>query len=125
MDGKKVDSQEKSSPDGDVLAGETTMLSKDEQHLAKLGYKQGLLTKVAREYDENIGTYLLRKSLPEFFRHLGLFESWAATYITMNFVSGLPVLFGFAMYTGGPKAAFANWTMVGGYVLIVEISPWL
>lgn len=34
----------------------------------------------------------------------------------MNFVSGLPVLFGFAMYTGGPKAAFANWTMVGGYV---------
>lgn len=52
----------------------------------------------------------------EFFRHLGLFESWAATYITMNFVSGLPVLFGFAMYTGGPKAAFANWTMVGGYV---------
>lgn len=55
-------------------------------------------------------------ALAEFFRHLGLFESWAATYITMNFVSGLPVLFGFAMYTGGPKAAFANWTMVGGYV---------
>lgn len=57
---------------------------------------------------------------PEFFRHLGLFESWAATYITMNFVSGLPVLFGFAMYTGGPKAAFANWTMVGGYVRTAE-----
>lgn len=35
----------------------------------------------------------------------------------MNFVSGMPVLFGFAMYTGGPKAAFANWTMVGGHVL--------
>lgn len=34
----------------------------------------------------------------------------------MNFVSGMPVLFGFAMYTGGPKAAFANWTMVGGHV---------
>ena len=40
----------------------------------------------------------------------------------MNFVSGLPVLFGFAMYTGGPKAAFANWTMVGGYVHTTEAS---
>ncbi|KAH8780967.1 amino acid or gaba permease, partial [Diaporthe sp. PMI_573] len=70
----------------------------DEQHLAKLGYKQ------------------------EFFRHLGLFESWAATYITMNFVSGLPVLFGFAMYTGGPKAAFANWTMVGGLSFFVSLA---
>lgn len=55
-------------------------------------------------------------SAPEFFRHLGFFENWAATYIAMNFVSGMPVMFGFAMYTGGPKAAFANWTMVGGHV---------
>lgn len=39
MDDKKLDV--KSSADGDVSAGETTMLSKDEQHLAKLGYKQG------------------------------------------------------------------------------------
>lgn len=52
----------------------------------------------------------------EFFRHLGFFENWSATYISMNFVSGMPVLFGFAMETGGPKAAFANWTMIGGYV---------
>lgn len=48
----------------------------------------------------------------------------------MNFVSGLPVLFGFAMYTGGPKAAFANWTMVGGYVhttmeWIVDPHPYI
>lgn len=39
MDDKKLDV--KSSADGDVSAGETAMLSKDEQHLAKLGYKQG------------------------------------------------------------------------------------
>lgn len=83
--------------------------------------------------------------MTEFIRHLGFFENWAATYITMNFVSGascfpcqpteadgtylylpptsttylppgMPVLFGFAMTTGGPKSAFANWTMIGGYV---------
>lgn len=66
------------------------------------------------------GVCLTDDALPEFFRHLGLFESWAATYITMNFVSGIPVLFGFAMYTGGPRAAFANWTMVGGYACTAE-----
>lgn len=41
MDEKNLDSGLKSSADADVSAGETTMLSKDEQHLAKLGYKQG------------------------------------------------------------------------------------
>lgn len=115
MDDKKLDV--KSSADGDVSAGETAMLSKDEQHLAKLGYKQG---KFCSEKSNRMAVFFwgwIDDALPEFFRHLGLFESWAATYITMNFVSGLPVLFGFAMYTGGPKAAFANWTMVGGYVL--------
>ena len=40
----------------------------------------------------------------------------------MNFVSGMPVLFGFAMYTGGPQAAFANWTMVGGFSLFVSLA---
>jgi amino acid transporter len=40
----------------------------------------------------------------------------------MNFVSGIPVLFGFVMYTGGPTAAFANWTMVGGLSFIVSLS---
>lgn len=114
MDDKKLDV--KSSADGDVSAGETAVLSKDEQHLAKLGYKQGKFR--SEKSNRMTGVFWGRTddALPEFFRHLGLFESWAATYITMNFVSGLPVLFGFAMYTGGPKAAFANWTMVGGYV---------
>lgn len=40
----------------------------------------------------------------------------------MNFVSGMPVLFGFAMYTGGPQAAFANWTMVGGLSTFVSLA---
>ena len=40
----------------------------------------------------------------------------------MNFVSGIPVLFGWVMYTGGPTAAFANWTMVGGLSFVVSLS---
>jgi amino acid transporter len=39
----------------------------------------------------------------------------------MNFVSGIPVLFGFVMYTGGPQAAFSNWTIVGGFSFIVSL----
>lgn len=39
----------------------------------------------------------------------------------MNFVSGIPVLFGFAMYTGGTQSAFANWTMAGGLAFIVSL----
>ncbi|KAH8674340.1 amino acid or gaba permease [Xylariales sp. PMI_506] len=70
----------------------------DEFQLATLGYKQ------------------------EFIRSLGLFENWAATFTSMNFVSGIPMLLGFVMYTGGPTAAFANWTMVGGLSLTVSLS---
>ncbi|KAF2095068.1 amino acid transporter [Rhizodiscina lignyota] len=73
-------------------------MSKDEHRLAQLGYKQ------------------------VFIRSFGMFENWAATFTTMNFVSGMPVLFGFAMYTGGPQAAFANWTMVGGFSFIVSLA---
>ena len=40
----------------------------------------------------------------------------------MNFVSGMPVLFGWIMYTGGPKSASANWTMAGGFSCIVSLS---
>jgi amino acid transporter len=40
----------------------------------------------------------------------------------MNVISGIPVLFGFIMYTGGPKSAFTNWTMVGGLSFIVSLS---
>lgn len=46
MNEKKLEAQTKSSADGDVSAGETMVLSKDEQHLAKLGYKQGASTTV-------------------------------------------------------------------------------
>ncbi|KAK4539886.1 hypothetical protein LTR36_010280 [Oleoguttula mirabilis] len=81
----------------DVVEGNVYM-SNDEAHLASLGYKQ------------------------EFYRHLGLFENWAATFSSMNFISGIPVLFGWIMYTGGPSSAFANWTMIGGLSFIVSLS---
>ncbi|MCJ1299427.1 hypothetical protein MMC08_002219 [Hypocenomyce scalaris] len=71
--------------------------TEDEFQLAKLGYKQELI------------------------RGLGLFENWAATFTSMNFISGIPVLFSFVMYTGGPEAAFANWTMVGGFSFCVSL----
>ncbi|KAF2721446.1 amino acid or gaba permease [Polychaeton citri CBS 116435] len=73
-------------------------MSRDEHHLATLGYKQ------------------------TFIRSFGLFENWAATFTTMNFTNGLPGLFGFAMYTGGPQAALANWCMVGGLSTIVALA---
>lgn len=53
MDEKKLESQTKSSADGDVSAGETAVLSKDEQHLAKLGYKQGMWAQKVKEYDRD------------------------------------------------------------------------
>ena len=77
---------------------EGRVFTHDEYHLATLGYKQ------------------------EFIRSLGFFESWASVLTSMNFVSGIPVLFGWVMYTGGPKAAFANWTMVGGFSFLVSLS---
>ncbi|KAB5585165.1 amino acid or gaba permease [Coniochaeta sp. 2T2.1] len=33
----------------------------------------------------------------------------------------IPVVFGWAMYTGGPPSAFANWTMVGGFSFVVSL----
>ncbi|KIW91483.1 uncharacterized protein Z519_07449 [Cladophialophora bantiana CBS 173.52] len=77
--------------------GTAVVLTHDEYHLATLGYKQ------------------------EFIRSLGFFESWSSTFTSMNFISGIPVLFGWVMYTGGPQAAFANWTMVGGLSCIVSL----
>lgn len=73
----KSPSLEKDSPstnttgETDIAHGTTThVFTHDEYHLATLGYKQ------------------------EFYRSLGFFESWAATFTSMNFVSGIPVLFG-------------------------------
>src|SRR5271154_2302831 len=55
-------------------------------------------------------------------RGLGLFENWAATFTTMNFVSGMPILLGFALATGEPQAALSNWTMEGGHSLVVSFA---
>lgn len=86
--------------DVDVAEGEVEKvhMDKDEYHLAMLGHKQ------------------------QFFRGLGMFQNWAATFTAMNYVSGIPVLFGFAMISGGPQAALGNWTMIGGFSLIVSLS---
>ena len=94
-DTKPIPDSGESLTEGESYVGQ--VLTHDEYHLATLGYKQ------------------------EFIRCLGLFESWAATFSSMNFISGIPVLFGWVMYTGGPEAAFANWTMVGGLSCIVSL----
>lgn len=70
---------------GEVDARE---MSRDDEMLARMGYKQ------------------------ELNRGLGLFENWAATFACMNFVSGMPVLFGWVMMTGGPQAAVTSWSLV-------------
>lgn len=41
--------------------------------------------------------------------------------VDLDTVSGIPVLFGFIMYTGGPASAFTNWTMVGGLSVVVSL----
>ena len=61
------------------------------------------------------------KELPFLIRSQEVFHH-LQSQTTMNFVSGMPVLFGFAMYTGGPQAAFANWTMVGGLSFFVSLA---
>ncbi|RVX66664.1 hypothetical protein B0A52_09477 [Exophiala mesophila] len=96
-DGKSPSDPPSDAPSVQEGAVGGLILTHDEFHLATLGYKQ------------------------EFVRSLGFLESFAATFSTMNFISGIPVLFGFVMYTGGPKAAFANWTMVGGFSCIVSL----
>ena len=53
---------------------------------------------------------------------LGLFENWTATFTTMNFVSGMPILLGFSLATGGLQAAFSNWTMVRGLSLVISFA---
>ena len=71
-------------------------------------------------------------------RGLGLFENWAATFSVlkydinpgattdqmqcMNFVSGMPVLFGWVMMTGGPQAAFTSWTIVSTVSCVVALA---
>lgn len=51
MDDKKLESRVQPSAGHDVSAGEPMVLSKDEQHLAKLGYKQGQPT---RDFQEGV-----------------------------------------------------------------------
>ena len=72
---------------------EIKLMTKDEYHLATLGYRQVLV------------------------RGLGLFENWTATFTTMNFVSGMPILLGFAPATSRPQAACSNGPWWEGFLL--------
>ncbi|PHH63091.1 hypothetical protein CDD81_6336 [Ophiocordyceps australis] len=74
------------------------VISRDDELLATLGYKR------------------------ELNRGLGLFENWAATFSCMNFVSGMPVLFGWVMMTGGPQAAITSWTVVSTVSCLLALA---
>lgn len=108
-------------------------LSNDEYQLAQLGYKQGihLLIMICCGNPSNLSK---NSSAPWGCLRTGqrhspfvTLTSVLATYIltvrqTMNFISGIPMMFAFVMSTGGPEAAFANWTMVGGFSFIVSLA---
>ncbi|KAH8816794.1 amino acid or gaba permease [Xylogone sp. PMI_703] len=96
-DTERIEPMRRESEVGSIEIMKNTF-TQDEYQLATLGYKQ------------------------EFIRGLGLFENWAATFSSMNYASGIPVLFGWVMYSGGPTAAFANWTMIGGISTILSLS---
>ncbi|KXS12783.1 amino acid transporter [Gonapodya prolifera JEL478] len=72
-------------------------MDKDAIALAKLGYNQS------------------------FSRALGAFENFAASFSTIAFTVGLPQLFGYAMLTGGPLAAWINWIIVGCLALSTSL----
>jgi len=40
----------------------------------------------------------------------------------MNFVSGLPILFGWIMMTSGPQAAFVSWTTVSALSCLLALA---
>lgn len=40
----------------------------------------------------------------------------------MNFVSGMPILFGWVMMTGGPQAAFTSWTIVSTISCVLALA---
>ncbi|KAK5717047.1 hypothetical protein LTR15_008935 [Elasticomyces elasticus] len=106
---EKLDLSKSASASGEYTdSGEGQVhMSKDEAHLAAMGYKQGIVFLHLLKH-ETQDTHVLQSST-------GILDC-------MNFISGIPVLFGWVMYTGGPTPAFANWTMIGGLSTIVSLS---
>ncbi|KAL1302436.1 hypothetical protein AAFC00_002829 [Neodothiora populina] len=88
----------KSGSDNDRPVTSKNGMTSDEYQLATLGYKQ------------------------VFVRNFTFIENLAVSYSSMNFVNALVIMFGFAMATGGPQAALANWTMAGSLALMVALS---
>ena len=82
---------EPSSPQNDT--SEVTLLTQDEYHLGQLGYKvstfpkgrQGLqVDRCSKSLAPLINFAIANVNKQEFYRHLGLFENWAATFTTMS-----------------------------------------
>lgn len=120
------------SPSNDVSNGfESKAVSKDEYQLAQLGYKQGVFSALViywilmfeKNFFAPLG-YLKIGLLPLPFVILSAhpYRGILTLGQTMNFISGIPMMFAFVMSTGGPQAAFANWTMVGGFSFIVSLA---
>jgi hypothetical protein len=95
---EKLEKAELQNPDngGEKTSNvvETVEMSRDEYTLATLGYRQvfvrsfGLFEDVGHDFNLQLMARCATKDVTQ----------WAATFTTMNFVSGMPVLFGFAMY---------------------------
>jgi hypothetical protein len=93
MGSEKPEHTELQAHDGKPNTSHATVveMTRDEYTLATLGYRQvfvrsfGLFENVGEAKDFRLFQMLIE-------------TSWAATFTTMNFVSGVPVLFGFAMY---------------------------
>lgn len=51
-----------------------------------------------------------------------ILETDKACLQCMNFVSGMPILFGFVMTTGGPQAAVSSWILVSTVSCFVALS---
>ncbi|KAK3620274.1 hypothetical protein LTR22_025667 [Elasticomyces elasticus] len=110
---EKLDLSKSASASGEYTdSGEGQVhMSKDEAHLAAMGYKQGTSSYIRSSTRPK--TLTPRRILP---------ASWTLRVMGCYFFHGIPVLFGWVMYTGGPTPAFANWTMIGGLSTIVSLS---
>jgi hypothetical protein len=73
---------------------ETVEMSRDEYTLATLGYRQVFVRSFG--LFENASLIPSRYVVARWATKTVI--QWVATFTTMNFVSGMPVLFGFAMY---------------------------
>eukprot|EP01111_Echinosteliopsis_oligospora_P003176 TRINITY_DN15103_c0_g1_i1.p1 TRINITY_DN15103_c0_g1~~TRINITY_DN15103_c0_g1_i1.p1 ORF type:complete len:405 (+),score=73.14 TRINITY_DN15103_c0_g1_i1:34-1248(+) len=98
--GVEAEKQQSSNPDAvvyDVDEEDIATQNSDDAMLASMGYK------------------------PQFFRILSAFDNFSASFGVCGFVSGVTALYGYAMLTGGPQAAFVNWLIVSMMAVITSL----